>query len=155
MYRTYSQQLMKAVVEDPIIVEIKGKIIPQPTRFWILEKNLRKEISRLEEKGVIRKFSEKITENDVLFEFFKKLHYLEIEIRREILKKNYPHIYNSENPVAKRVKDVLLKTGIGGIYNFEDKPFKVKCFHLWTAYHLGDSRFQNPIGEFVLERIDV
>jgi len=43
--------------------------------------------------------------------------------------------------------------GIGGIRNFRTKPFKVRCLHLWTAYHLGDEEFKNPIGEFVLSKI--
>lgn len=153
MYRIYSQHLKEGIVENPILKEKNSLLIPEPTRFWILDKNLRSKISKLEEKGLISKFEEKISEDEKLFEFFLKLHRLEIDIRREILLRDYPQFYKSDNRYHRRLKDVLLNTGIGGIREFDKKPFKVKCLHLWTAYHLGDERFENPIGEYVLERI--
>ncbi len=77
------------------------------------------------------------------------LHEKEIKKRREILKKKYSHLSNTKG------FKVLLDTniGIGGIRNFREKPFKLKCLHLWTAYHLGDTRFRNYIGEEVLKMI--
>ncbi len=143
----------KPVVKDEIIIEKKGILVPNPTRFWILEKNFRKKISRLEEKGIINSLSKLITKNSTLFNYFLNLHFLEIKIREEILKKKYPHIYYTDTKQSKTIKNVLLNTGIGGIGNFQQKPFKVKCLHLWTAYHLGDKRFENPIGEYVLKNI--
>ncbi|WP_457635390.1 DUF501 domain-containing protein [Persephonella sp.] len=129
----------------PVIYDEKKRIyIPQPTRFWILNKDLRSKISRLEEKGWIEKWEEKVTNDEKLFEFFVNLHRKEIEKRKEFIKgKKYPDY------VVKK----LLSTGIGGIQDFDKKPFKVKCLHLWTAYHLGDEDFKNPIGQFVLDNI--
>ncbi len=122
----------------------KKIIIPQPTRFWILNRSLRSLISRLEEKGQIKYWEEKVTQDEELFNFFVELHKKEIEIRKNIIKEaNLP-------PYA--VKK-LTETGIGGIEKFKEKPFKVKCLHLWTAYHIGDKSFNNPIGEFVLKNI--
>ncbi|WP_456465411.1 DUF501 domain-containing protein [Persephonella sp.] len=134
------------IVENPPVAydEKKEIYIPQPTRFWILNKNLRSKISKLEEKGWIRKWEENITGDEELFNFFVNLHNKEIEKRKKFIKgKNLPDY------VAKK----LLNTGIGGIQDFEKKPFKVKCLHLWTAYHMGDPEFKNPIGEWVLEKI--
>ncbi len=134
------------VVENPPVIydEKKGIYIPQPTRFWILNKDLRSKISKLEEKGWIKKWEEKITQDEKLFEFFVNLHKKEIEKRKKFIKgKSYPDY------VVKK----LLNTGIGGIQDFDKKPFKVKCLHLWTAYHLGDEDFKNPIGQFVLDNI--
>jgi len=37
--------------------------------------------------------------------------------------------------------------------NFWEKPFKIKCLHLWVAYHLGNKEFENFIGSYVLEKI--
>ncbi len=144
----------KPVTRDNIIIEKNGRLIPNPTRFWILEKNFRKKISRLEEKGTIDKLSKEISKDDNLFRFFVNLHILETQIRKQILKERYPHIYSSKSRQAQIIKKVLLETGIGGIGNFKTRPFKVKCLHLWTAYHLGDERFKNPIGEYVLSKID-
>ncbi|MBK3331587.1 DUF501 domain-containing protein [Persephonella atlantica] len=136
---------MRSTEVYPVLFDRKKKIfVPQPTRFWILDKRLRSIISRLEEKGYIRYWEEKVTEEKDMFEFFIFLHEKEIKQREEILKgKNLP-LY---------VVEKLTQTGIGGIEKFREKPFKVKCLHLWTAYHLGDDRFKNPIGEFVLKQV--
>ncbi|WP_457643117.1 DUF501 domain-containing protein [Persephonella sp.] len=143
--RTDIQKMLKdAVVENKCFYTEKGIIVPQPTRFWIVGKELKKRISQLEEKGFISWWEKKVTEDDRLFDFFVKLHQLEIKIRKERLKdKNLPDY------VVKK----LTGTGIGGIENFDRKPFKVKCLHLWTGYHIGDSRFKNPIGQFVLDKV--
>jgi len=117
---------------------------PQPTRFWIKEGWLRKSISKLEEKGLISWLERAITEKESTFNQMVLLHRKEIQIRKELLK-------NIEVP--KYVREKLLNTGIGGIQDFDKKPFKVKCLHLWTAYHIGDTRFKNPIGELVLDKI--
>jgi len=139
------------VYKQDIVVwdEKKGIYIPQPTRFWILDKRIRSRISKLEEKGFISYFSEKISSDDLLFKYFLKLHEIEIKERIEILNKKFFHLLSDPK------LSVLLdkKVGIGGIRNFNKKPFKVKCLHLWTAYHSGDRRFENPIGEFVLKNI--
>ena len=138
------------VVETPLVVFERKKIyIPQLTRYWILDKSLHKAISRLEEKGYIRKFCNEITKDDNLFKYFKDLHELEIEERKRIYNTNYSHLN-----ISYLTKSILDKNiGIGGIGNFREKPFKVKCLHLWTAYHLVDKRFENPIGKSVLENI--
>ncbi|NPA51635.1 MAG: DUF501 domain-containing protein [Aquificae bacterium] len=142
----------KPVVQSNIIEKSKT-LTPNPTRFWILEKNLRKKISQLEEKGTIIYLSKKFTKDKNLFITFINLHKLEIKIRKQILKEKYPDIFNSSSQQAKIIKNVLLNTGIGGIRDFKTKPLKIKCLHLWTAYHLGDKRFENPIGEYVLDKI--
>ncbi|SNZ02793.1 hypothetical protein SAMN06265182_0212 [Persephonella hydrogeniphila] len=136
----------KVVENPPVIFDKKKKIfIPQPTRFWILDKELRKKISRLEEKGWIQKWEKKVTNDEKLFRFFISLHKKEIERRKKFLEeKEYPEY------IIKK----LLNTGIGGIESYNQKPFKVKCLHLWTAYHLGDPEFENPIGEWVLKEIN-
>ncbi|NPA12960.1 MAG: DUF501 domain-containing protein, partial [Aquificae bacterium] len=72
------------------------------------------------------------------------LHQREIQYRKKFLQdKDYPEY------VVKK----LLNTGIGGIQDYDKLPFKVKCLHLWTGYHLGDRNFKNPIGKEVLNLI--
>ncbi len=139
------------VNKTPIIHfdEKKQIWIPQPTRFWILEKDFHKKISRLEEKGKIKEWERKIQEDESLFRFFVSLHEKEVIRRKEILEKQFKHLENT-----KAYKVLLDKNlGIGSIRNFRDKPFKVKCLHLWTAYHIGEKEFENPIGEYVLKEI--
>ena len=140
------------VVEDPLFIFDKKKkiYIPQPTRYWILEKNLRKSIGRLEEKGYIAYFCKKITEDNNLFNLFVELHKKEVKKRIDLFNNCYSDFKNYPLSSVILNEDI----GIGGISNFKNKPFKVKCLHLWTAYHLADKDFENPIGEFVLKNID-
>ena len=146
---------MVEVVENPIVVYENGIYRPEPTRFWILDRKVRGDISRLEAEGWIRRFSEEITADQELFDFFVKLHEREVEVRRKILEERFPEVYRGEGKWDLVCKRVLLdpEIGIGGIRRFRSKPFKVRCLHLWTAYHLGDERFRNPIGEFVLSKV--
>ncbi|NPA33003.1 MAG: DUF501 domain-containing protein [Aquificae bacterium] len=143
------------VVRNPIVVYEKGIYRPEPTRFWILEPELKKAISALESEGYIKEWSRRITQDPELYEFFVKLHEKEVKKREEILKKEFPHVYEGSGKWDLVCKRVLLNpnVGIGGIRNFRSKPFKVRCLHLWTAYHIGDEEFRNPIGEFVLSKI--
>ena len=146
---------MLEVVENPIIVFEKGIYRPEPTRFWILERDFRSAVSRLEAEGWIKRLSEEITSDKGLYDLMVSLHELEVKKRREILEKDYPEILAGDSRWDEVCRKVLLdeSVGIGGIRNFRSKPFKVRCLHLWTAYHLGDPDFRNPIGEFVLSRI--
>jgi hypothetical protein len=146
---------MLKVVENPIVVFEKGIHRPEPTRFWILDRELRGAISKLESEGYIRKFSEDISGDEELFNLFLSLHEREIKERERLLKERFPEIYWGKGKWDEVCKRVLLNpdVGIGGIRNFRRKPFKVRCLHLWTAYHLGDANFRNPIGEFVLSKI--
>ncbi len=146
---------MPEVVENPIVVYERGIYRPEPTRFWILDRELRAEISRLESEGFIRRLSEEITRDEEVFELMVRLHEREVEKRREILRERFPEVYEGEGKWDMVCKRVLLdpEVGIGGIRRFRSKPFKVRCLHLWTAYHLGDEEFRNPVGEFVLSKL--
>ncbi len=146
---------MCRVVENPIVVYEKGIHRPEPTRFWILDRKVRGEISKIEAEGWIKRFSEMITEDEDLFDLFVGLHEKEVRKREEILRRDFPEVYHGTGKWDLVCKRVLLdpNVGIGGIRNFREKPFKVRCLHLWTAYHLGDPEFRNPIGEFVVSKI--
>ncbi|RMA97601.1 DUF501 domain-containing protein [Hydrogenothermus marinus] len=120
---------------------------PNPTRYWLYDKKLDRLISKLEEKGEIKKISQIITEDEKIFNQMLNLHKKDIENRKRFV---------AENPDLPEVfKKALLDetVGIGGIKNYWEKPFKVKCLHLWTAYHLANKEFENFIGEYVLEKI--
>ncbi len=120
---------------------------PNPTRYWLYDKKLDRLISKLEARGDIKKLSKIITENDEIFNHLVQLHKKEIK-NREIFVQNNPDI-------PEVFKKALLdkSVGIGGIKNFWEKPFKIKCLHLWTAYHLGNKEFENFIGDYVLKEI--
>ncbi len=146
---------MIKVVETPIVIREGNIYRPEPTRFWILDKKVRGDISKLEAEGWIKRFSKQITEDRDLFDFFMKLHEKEIRKREKILRDRFPFVLEGNSKWDEICRRVLLdkNIGIGGIRNFRSKPFKVRCLHLWTAYHVGDEEFKNPIGEFVLSKI--
>lgn len=135
------------IIEQHLIIySRKNKsYIPNPNRFWLVDKKLDKAISSLEAQGYIKKISEIITNNKLLFNELVNLHKKEIKLRNKLLEK-YKDVSEF---VKKRLTDE--KVGIGGIENFWEKPFKVKCLHLWTAYHLSGKEFENFIGYYVLK----
>jgi len=143
------------VIKSPIVVYERGIYRPEPTRFWILDRRVRSAISTLESEGWIKELSREISSDPHLFDFFVRLHEKEVRLRREILRRDFPEVFVGEGKWDLVCKRVLLSesVGIGGIRKFRAKPFKVRCLHLWTAYHLGDKEFENPIGEFVLSKI--
>ncbi len=143
------------VVENPIVVHEKGIYRPEPTRFWILDKEFRASVSALESDGWIKRISLEITSDEDTFNKLIALHRLEIRKRREILERDFRYVLEGTGKWDEVCRSVLLnpEVGIGGIRKFWTKPFKVRCLHLWTAYHLGDEDFKNPIGEFVLSKI--
>ncbi|WP_457601328.1 DUF501 domain-containing protein [Hydrogenivirga sp.] len=146
---------MLKVVENPIVVYENGIHRPEPTRFWILDREFRSAVSRLESEGYIRKLSEEITQDEGLFNLLTGLHEREVSRRKEILERDFPEVLHGEGKWDRVCREVLLNpdVGIGGIRKFRSKPFKVRCLHLWTAYHLGEEEFRNPIGEFVLSKL--
>ncbi len=141
------------MVKSPLIIYERGIYRPEPTRFWLLDKELKKEVSRLEEKGYIAKFSKLISEKEELLKLFIRLHEEEVRERKRILLLDYPEVFYGRGKWDEVCKRVILdeSVGIGGIRNFRRKPFKVRCLHLWVAYHLGSEKFKNPIGEWVLK----
>jgi len=135
------------IYHQPLIIYSRKnkKHIPNPTRFWITDKKLDRAISKLEAEGFIDKISKIITENELLFNQLVELHKKEVQIRKKLVIKKYKDI---PEYMKKRLLDE--KIGIGGIERYWEKPFRVKCLHLWTAYHLGDKEFENFIGRYVL-----
>ena len=118
------------VIENPPLVE--GK--PFPTLFWLTCPHLVREISRLEERGFIELYEEKLKRNHPFRNSYLKAHSFERMLRKVKLPRNIP----------KNLKLKLLNGGIGGI----EKPLGVKCLHLHTASYLGG--VPNPVGREVL-----
>jgi len=121
----------------PIVVESfplkDGK--PFPTLYWLTCIFLRREISRLESEGWIKKFEDRIKSDKEFFEKVRKAHE---EVRKRRVK-----------ILPKEVQwDVLIKSGTGGIKD----PRIVKCLHLHTADFLAG--IENPIGEMVLKMLE-
>ena len=122
----------------PVVIEsfpIKdGK--PFPTLYWLTCPHLKKEVSKLEAQGYIKKFEEKLERERELQQRMKKAHVEIIKKRAELLPKDHPF------------HELLIKVGSGGIRNFT----KLKCLHLHLADYLAG--VNNPIGEMVWNLVE-
>ncbi|WP_369819457.1 DUF501 domain-containing protein [Thermotoga sp. KOL6] len=122
----------------PVVVEsfpIKdGK--PFPTLYWLTCPHLRKEVSRIESEGFIRKIEERISRDRNFYEKMKRAH-IEIIKRREKLL-----------PIGHPFREVLKRVGTGGIKDFS----KLKCLHLHLADYLAG--VENPVGKMIWDLIE-
>ncbi|AKI98085.1 DUF501 domain-containing protein [Kosmotoga pacifica] len=123
-------------IQSSLITE--GK--PFPTLFWLTCPLLSKEVSRLEEKGWIKRFEENLQNSEELFQRYLKAHRATIELKASLVKAN--NLKNWQ-------KEALLGRGIGGIKNLKT----VKCLHLQLANYL--SGIKNPIGESVWKMLSI
>ena len=116
----------------PVVVESlpekDGK--PFPTLYWLTCPFLRREVSKLEEAGWIKRFEEMLEEREDFKERLYRAHE-EIIRRRDMLVKD------------DRIRKILKDVGSGGIRDFDH----VKCLHLHLADFLAG--VDNPIGEQV------
>ncbi|MDK2885486.1 MAG: uncharacterized protein PWP54_44 [Thermosipho sp. (in: thermotogales)] len=127
----------------PVVIESlpvkNGK--PFPTIHYLTCPFLIKEISRLEEKGYIKYFEEKIQKDE---NFRKKV----FKAHEEVIKKRNK-MFNeiSEIKNFQIWKEQLNKVGTGGIRDWT----KVKCLHLHFADYLAG--IDNPIGREIFNMI--
>lgn len=110
---------------------------PFPTIHYLTCPYLTKEISRLEEKGLIEKFEERIRSDEELRKSYENAHNEVISKRVSLLSKDDEKWLN-----------VLSTVGTGGIRDFST----VKCLHLHVADYLAG--INNPVGKFVYENLD-
>lgn len=131
------------IYDFPVVIESlpikEGK--PFPTIHYLTCPFLIKEISRLEEKGYIKYFEEKI-KNEEKFKLKVFKAHQDIVVKRDKLFDKVREIKKFEQWRKK-----LLNVGTGGIKDWT----KVKCLHLHVADYL--SGIDNPIGEEVLNLI--
>ena len=108
-----------------------------PTLFWLTCPYLLREVGRLEARGLIKQFEERIARDVALREAYLRAHEA---YRRERLSM----LAADEREFLGRVgAHDAVETGIAGLRN----PTRVKCLHAQLAHYL--ARGSNPIGEEV------
>lgn len=110
---------------------------PFPTIHYLTCPHLVKEVSRLEEKGWISRFENRIANDETFRSAYMLAHEAVRTKRMEML-----------TPGDYRWKEVLSQTGTGGINELS----KVKCLHLHVADYLAG--IPNPVGKEVFEMIE-
>ena len=120
----------------PVVIESlpekSGK--PFPTLYWLTCPHLRREVSRLEEKGLISEFEKRIEMDPSFREELFRAHEEVKRRRRELVETGW-------------IREVLENVGSGGIKDLT----KVKCLHLHLADFLAG--VNNPIGREVWNMI--
>lgn len=140
--KTYCQnsntpQVLEA---QPIFIE-DNLIKPFPTIFWLVCSYLRKEVSKLESQGYIKKLSKILQYDDKIKKSYihsqKIIANYRIDKAKQILNNNLPP--NLEN--------VLLSKNIAGSSDL----FNIKCLHAHFAHYLATR--MNPLGELIYQEI--
>ncbi len=107
--------------------------------FWLSCPWLVKEISRWEAAGWIKKFQERLNEDEVFARAFS--------FSQSIFYQFKAHLIELEPELPPSIKDDLLRRGIGGVSDWK----KVKCLHAhyanWLVFGV------NPIGFYLHRRI--
>jgi len=109
---------------------------PFPTIHYLTCPYLTKEISRLEEKGLIQEFENRIRADEKFRSAYQTAHKEVISKRLSLLSKDDEKWF-----------DVLSVVGTGGIRDFST----VKCLHLHVADYLAG--INNPVGKEVYESL--
>ena len=126
---------------DPSVIRVASLVEnkPFPTLFWLINKDLKKRLDRLEASGLIQELEDKIEHNPKMQEQLKEDNTRYISLRNEYM----------SNETKDKLKELnyyehLQKIGIGGISNFS----KVRCLHMQYAFHLVS---KNMIGSILDE----
>jgi len=110
---------------------------PFPTLFWLADEAMVKHISHAERDGWIRRFQQRLREDDEALAAHAREHESYIQERWELLSDD-----DRERVREAGLEEDFLKRGIGGMFDFA----KVKCLHLQYAHHL--ARF-NTVGQWM------
>lgn len=116
-----------------------------PTIYWLSCPYLVKEVSRLEDKGLVKKYTVMLEKDSSLKERLMKAHQDYAEVRIKLLSdanRKYLADYNGA------IIEVLSESGVGGI---RDKK-GIKCLHTHLADYLVNK--ENPVGEQLCKVLD-
>ena len=128
--------------QEPQVVEVSPWVrkTPFPTIYWLSCPRLKKEISRLEASGLVKKLENWLSKSTQMQQASRATHLNYIEKRKELFSKN---LKNSEK---KLIPEDFHKKGVGGIADFK----RVRCLHMHYAHFLVDDNF---IGSIIKEAL--
>ncbi|MFW6022519.1 MAG: DUF501 domain-containing protein [Halanaerobiaceae bacterium] len=116
-----------------------------PTMYWLSCPHLVREVSKLEDEGLVKKISRKLKNIPELQEEMKKAHQDYARKREELLTvKNRSKLKIKSEGMYK----VIIESGVGGIIEKEG----VKCLHTHLADFLVAG--ENPVGRMVWDLVE-
>jgi len=123
---------------------IKSSLItngkPFPTLFWLTCPLLLKEVSKLEEKGMIKNLETKLKNDEDFIKAYLKAHEATKAMKMQIL---------TSLSLTEWQRDAIIGRGIGGIKDLKH----VKCLHLHLANYMGG--IDNPVGKIVWKMMEL
>lgn len=123
----------------PLVVRMHSIVDkkPFPTLFWMTSELLKKEISHIEARGVIKQLEERLIEDSEFLQAYHASH-------QDYVDRRLRHLSDEERQFAEQAGFITLlkEKGIGGIANWDT----VRCLHTQYAHHLGG---HNVVGQWM------
>jgi uncharacterized protein len=114
-----------------------------PTTYWLSCPYLVKEVSRLEDEGLIKSLTSRLNSDTEFKKALDNAHERYAKKRFSLLSDDYLEELNKESP---SILQILRHSGIGGIRNKG-----IKCLHAHLADYLVGA--QNPVGEAIWQSL--
>lgn len=130
----------QVLLADPVFKE-DGIWKPFPTFLWLVCPELKLRVARLEQEGLIKQYSQRLSQDHGFYEEFVEGQRQISEIRSRMA----AEILSDEIP--EHIQTILAETTIAGSIDFSG----VKCLHAHLAQELAFGN--NPIGREILARI--
>ena len=112
-----------------------------PTTYWLSCPYFVKEVSKIEDRGLIEKLTSKLKEDKEFRSTLKKAH-------QNYAKKRLSYLDEELDDLSEGIREVLVNSGVGGIINKEG----IKCLHTHLADYLINGL--NPVGKIVFAKLD-
>ncbi|MGM0409802.1 MAG: DUF501 domain-containing protein [Bacillota bacterium] len=122
-----------------LVAPYKNSIV-FPTIYWLSCPYLVKEISKIEDKGMVKELTERLNNDNNFREKLKRAHQRYAKERLEYLDQDLEDI-------SAGIRDVLVNSGVGGIIDKKG----IKCLHTHVADYLVNAK--NIVGELVFNKI--
>lgn len=112
-----------------------------PTTYWLSCPYFVKEVSKIEDKGLIQDLTIKLKKDREFRSKLKKAH-------ENYAKTRLSYLDHDLADLPEGIKDVLVNSGVGGIIDKEG----VKCLHTHLADYLVNDL--NPVGKIVFDKLN-
>lgn len=137
-------KVLKRTLENQPVVIKTDPILPGgkpfPTLYYLTLPKLVQAVSRLEDKGFVTDFEERIRCDSSFAKLYRKAQEAYINDRIEATGSRLEGL-------SPEIKQTITSTGIGGVKNLS----AVKCLHAQYAHYL--ATMKNPVGEEISLRI--
>ncbi len=112
-----------------------------PTTYWLSCPYYVKEVSKMEDKGLIKDLTARLKDDKKFRKSLKRTH-------NRYAKNRLKYLETEVGDLADGIRDVIVNSGVGGIIDKEG----IKCLHTHLADYLVNGL--NPVGELVFNKLN-